>query len=174
MGWNEDLRDRIQGTIKLIEPNLQVGKDFVESLLADVQKEADAGRERVSEAKIDFEEVIQQVGARARMTSDRIEEIIRQEVQRQIDTYIKRQRALLAKTFLSYAGQIQKSVSGISKALLGAESGRDAISLQKMPKDTVLELPKPAETVKKVTSKPPTAKKKSTPSSGKKNPDTKL
>jgi len=173
MGWSEDLRDRIQGTIKLIEPNLQVGKDFIDGLLADVQKEADIGRERVSEAKLDLEEVIQQVGSRARLTGDRIEEIIRQEVQRQIDIYLKKQRAHLAKTFLSFTGQIQKSVSDISKALLGGAPDKSAISPHEMSGDAVLELPKPELTAKKTNSKPQIAKKKSTSPSGKKNPDTK-
>ena len=127
MTWSEDLKERIQSGMKLLEPNLKNGKDFVETVLADLQKEAKAGRERVGEAKIDLEETVQQVGARAKLTGERIEEMIRQEIQRQVEAYFRKQRESLAKTFTSYANQIQKSILDVSSSLLGKSSDKDSV-----------------------------------------------
>ncbi len=132
--------------MKLIEPNIKTGKDFMEHLLSDVQKEADVGREKVAETKLDLEELAQHFGAKAKLTGERFEELIRQEVQRQVESYIKRRREHLSQAVVSYAAQVQKAISGIAHQVFNdsKNSPADAVPAVDQPQ---AELPK-AETAK--------------------------
>ncbi|MCL5047865.1 MAG: hypothetical protein M1374_03620 [Firmicutes bacterium] len=123
MGWSEDLKERLQSGMKSLEPNIQAGKDFMEHLLTDIQKEADLGREKVSEAKLDLEELAQNMGAKAKLTGERFEEMIRQEVQRQINSYIRHQRELLSQTVVTYASRVQGIISGVARQVLASPTG---------------------------------------------------
>lgn len=118
MAKSDDLRKYFEAAVKLMEPGVKYGRDRAEELVRELQRDGEAGRERVEELRDQLEELVEEVFARSRRGSEFLREMIRQEVQRQVELFFQARRdeaADVVKRGVSLLGNLFESVPGRPK-----------------------------------------------------------
>ncbi len=118
MAKSEDLRKYLEAAVKLMEPGVKYGRERAEELLRDLVKDGEAGRERVEDLRDQLEELVEEVFARSRRGSEFLREMIRQEVQRQVELFFQARRdeaADVVKRGVSLLGNLFENVPGWPK-----------------------------------------------------------